>query len=138
VRARVTAALIVVALLTQAWAMVRHSAMLIAEVLPSRSAPVTAFAPPDFVRDLLASICQPGGTAKDDVSAPGTPSRPDNSQTKCPICTGLVASVMLAPPEPLTIEMLVVGEAVEFSAFDERLRTHRFIRPPSRGPPALA
>jgi hypothetical protein len=138
VRARVTAALIVVALLTQAWAMVRHSAMLMAEVLPSGAISFPASAPADLMRDLLASICHPGGTGKDDVSAPGAPSQPENSQTKCPICTGLVAAVMLPPPDQLTIETLVVGKAVEFRAFDERVRTHRFIRPPSRGPPALA
>lgn len=137
VRARVTALIIVVGLLAQAFAMVRHGTSLLS----------TAFAAPQstsepalqaLLDDLQAVICHPGGLPAGLDGAPTGGDAPGKAQSPCPICNGL-ATAYGPPPHVGGVAPIAFGASViEFAAFDQRVVKHRQIRPQSRGPPAQA
>ena len=136
-RARVTAALVVVALLCQALAIVRHSTMVVSFAFTESVSAGISSLPGDLARDLVASICHPGsGSSKSTL--PDGPARPDDPRTKCPLCNGLAVATLLPPPDAVAIEVLALAQSIAFPVLDERLATHRLIRPKSRGPPAAA
>lgn len=135
-RARVTAVLIVLALLCQAVAIVRHNTMVVSFEIARSASAAPASIPADLARDLAASICHPGGDASNKSTLPDQPARPDSPSTKCPLCNGLAVATLLPPPDAVVIEVLALTQSIAFPVFDERFATHRLIRPKSRGPPA--
>lgn len=135
-RARVTAALIVLALLAQALAVVRHSTMVVSHAIAVSISSVASDVSADLARDLAASICHPGGSGSGKAALPDEPTRPDDPSAKCPLCNGLAAATLLPPPNSVAVEVLALSQTIEFPAFDERIVAHGLIRPKSRGPPA--
>lgn len=135
-RARLTPVLIVLALLAQALAMVRHNTMVVSSAITAVTVAEFEGVPADLARDLAASICHPGDVGS---SLPGDqPAQPRDLQTKCPLCNGLAAATLLPLPEAEAMDVPVGAQAIAFPPFDERLVTHRLIRPKSRGPPAVS
>ncbi|MDX2203873.1 MAG: hypothetical protein NW223_14065 [Hyphomicrobiaceae bacterium] len=132
-RVRVTV-IVVLGLLLQALAVVRHNTTMVGDGLRDGAGIVAAAGLPDLARDLIASICHPGGEGGGAALPDGAPGQ---SGAGCPICNGLVSAYGLAAPQIITPAMRVVAVAIEFTVLDERVRTHAFIRPHSRGPPAL-
>lgn len=136
VRARVTAALIILALLAQVLALVRHSTMVVSYTLAHGVSSTAAELPDALARDLAASICHPGGKDLDEAVPSDKPAPHGDPKANCPLCNGLATATLLPPPDVALIEVLALGKIIAFPAFDERLVTHRLIRPRSRGPPA--
>lgn len=137
VRARITALLIVVGLLAQAIAIVRHSTTMLGHALQGNSGTTAAASLAGLMQDLAASICHPGSDLNAAALPEGTPAR-DNSQSSCPICNGLASAYGVCAPAGMLLQVRHIAFVVEFPAFDARASTHRFIRPQSRGPPNLA
>lgn len=135
-RARITALIIVMGLLVQAFALVRHNATVIGNALGGDTSGVATSGIASLMRDLVASICHPAGGG-DTAALPGSDRNGDSPTSSCPVCNGLVSAYGLPAPDSPVLEMRLSTVIVAFQAFDERVRTHRFIRPQSRGPPVL-
>ena len=127
----------VVGLLAQAVAIVRHNTVVLTHALGAPAA-VAADSLQGLAKDLLASICHPGSDGTNAAILPDGGTDRDGSKSSCPICNGLASAYGLAAPGGVVLERRSLASAMEFPAFDERTRTHLFIRPQSRGPPAAA
>ena len=136
-RVRVTALLIILGLLAQGAALVRHHAILLSQALAAEAATVTDPSLRALLGDLLTAICHSDGTDANAALQPAGGSTPDGQPT-CPICNGLASVFSLPPPAGPFEQIAFHSQTIEFAAFDERHRTHRFIRPQSRGPPLAA
>lgn len=135
-RACLSALLLIVGLLAQAAAVVRHGGMVVQSALAAAEASSTTDLPEDLARDLAARICHPAG----DANATDAPSntRGDGPSAWCPICNGLAAAYVLPAPSFETASVRFVSDLIEFPARDERVASISLIRPQSRGPPSAA
>ena len=125
-------------LLLQALAVVRHASMLMSTSL-SASMAVDAnqhVRPEDrtLAADLLAAICHPDGTS---AMPTGTDTPVKSDMSGCPICNGLVTAFALAPSLAQIGNIARPDKVIAFAPFDQRVSRHAFLRPQSRGPPAL-
>lgn len=138
VRVRITALIVLIGLLAQAVAFVRHNGAVLGHALnPSASASVSP-APRDLMRDLLTAICQPGGNGSTAAVLPGDAPDRDNALSTCPICNGLASAYALPAPEPEAAAVRFLTHIIDFPPYDARFASIAFVRPQSRGPPVRA
>lgn len=126
-------AVVVMGLIAHAFAIVRHGAM----VISKSPASFATLAPPSAIAaleaDLKTAICHPGSSQSgSDDNAPVSP------RNECPICAGLVFAFIMPPPQVATLALPELHGIVAFPASDQRVTRQRFLRPASRGPPAIA
>lgn len=138
VRRRVVAVLMMAGLLVQALAVVRHASMLMTISLSaSMAADVQHQIRPEdrtLAADLLTAICHPDGTS---AMPTGTDTPVKSDMSGCPICNGLVTAFALAPSLAQVGTIARPDKVIAFAPFDQRVSRHAFLRPQSRGPPAL-
>ncbi len=119
--------LALVGVLVHAIAVVRHNTVMAA-------APMSAIAIATADGLETAPICH---ASLDDSGAPAAPA-PSGPRSSCPICLGLVSAVALAPSIAALPPPVPARHLDRLAVDDQRVHVHARIRPPSRGPPALA
>lgn len=125
----ILAILLVLGMIAQAAAAVRHSSMMLAgtQAQSEISSPSTALAA--LEADLKTAICH---STFDNAPAGDSP----GNLNDCPVCNGLVCAFTLpAPQQWKDVDFQGLG-VVPFPPADQRVARQRFIRPASRGPPA--
>lgn len=139
VRRATIAIIILMGLLLQAAAVVRHASMLVSASIsaatPSVSRTDAGSAELALIADLSASICHPDGMAALSPMAPEGPAKTDMSG--CPICNGLASAFALVPSLYFSKQAVLSDRPIVFVRFDQRVARHAFLRPQGRGPPVL-
>jgi hypothetical protein len=119
---------LVLGMIAQAAAVVRHGSMMLGSGQVQSQANVTSSPLAALEADLKAAFCHSGSEG----ATGGDPSRNMND---CPVCTGLVCAFTLPAPQQWTnVDFQGLG-VVPFPPADQRVERQRFIRPASRGPP---
>jgi hypothetical protein len=114
----------VLSLVLHASAVLRHHAVMLADALVPA---VTALSAD------LSAICH---FDPDDASS--SKAHPAGAGKRCPICSGMASAFALPPPfGSLVPERVAVGGRYVIW-LDQRVEQLKRIRPPGRGPPALA
>lgn len=129
--------IVLVGLLAQAAAYVRHGNVLLANAPGASKSTSLVPAWGDLMRDLVASICAPGSGRVHPALAGDTPG-PDDALSACPICNGTASAYGLPAPELVAAAMAFVSDSIEFPARDVHIARADLIRPQNRGPPRRA
>lgn len=117
--------LAVVGVLAHAAAVVRHHGSMLGDVLNPAVAALAAD---------LSTICH----FDPEDAGIGTTSPSHNGAKHCPLCSGLASAFALPPPSGWQIPEPPAAAGVYLVRPDQRVEQLKRIRPPGRGPPALA
>jgi hypothetical protein len=130
--------IVVIGMIAQAAALVRHNGTMIGQ-LQAGTSPVEALtadpAVAALIADLKQAICHPGAREAD--GSDGSNSSKPGSAQDCPVCSGLVCAYGLPAVVAITLPADSQSIDVGFPPVDQRVARHRFLRPASRGPPLI-
>jgi hypothetical protein len=131
--------IVVIGMIAQAAALVRHNGAMIGQLQAGISSAEALTADPAvaaLMADLKQAICHPGALGADGSGGSNSP-KPGSTQD-CPVCSGLVCAYGLPAVVAITLPTDSQSIDVGFPPVDQRVTRHRFLRPASRGPPSIA
>lgn len=135
----VVACVVAIGMIAQTAALVRHNGTMITQSFAGGSlvgAVSADTAVAALLADLKTAICHPGSGTNNSSGSGNSDPKPV-SGTDCPVCGGLVCAYGLQAVDLHSLPADGCSIRIAFPPADQRVTRHRFLRPASRGPPAI-